>query len=79
MFSPEVDDSFKSVKEISELIENSKYFKTNKRTIDNNANGDNIVSTNINGNLTNKVSKKNQSCDSLRNQFRFKPTNNNHR
>ena len=46
MFSPEVNDSFKSNKEITELIENIKEdFKTDKRAIDNNANGDNTVST----------------------------------
>ena len=38
-----------------------------KRTIGNNASGNKIVSTNINGNLTTKISKKNnKSCDSLR-------------
>ena len=58
MLSPEVDYSFKSIKEITESIENCKEdFKTDKRTIDNNANGDNIGSTNINGNSTNKVSR----------------------
>ena len=42
----------------NQLKTNSKEdFKTDRKTIDNNANGDNIVSTNINGNLTNKVSK----------------------
>ena len=65
LLSPEVGDSFKSIKEIIESIENNKEdFKIDKRTIDNNANVDNIVSTNINGNSTNKVSKENQNCDS---------------
>lgn len=57
MFSPEVDDLYKLIKEITELTENSNEdFKTGKRTVDKNKNGNNIVSTNINGNLTNKIS-----------------------
>ena len=57
MFSPEVDDLYKLIKEITELTENSNEdFKTGKSTVDKNKNGNNIVSTNINGNLTNKIS-----------------------
>ena len=57
LFSPEVDDLYKLTKEITELTENSNEdFKTGKRTVDKNKNGNNIVSTNINGNLTNKIS-----------------------
>ena len=48
-------------------------FKTDKRTVDSNANGDNIVSTNINGNSTNKVSKEYQSCDSSRASIQNQP------
>ena len=66
LLCPEVDDSFKSTKEITELIEKSNEdFQTDKRTIDNNENGNNILNTNINGNSTNKISKENQSCDNL--------------
>ena len=55
----EVDDSFESIKDITESIENNKEgFQTDKMT-----NGKNIVSTNKNGNSTNKISKENQSCD----------------
>ena len=35
-------------------------------TICNIANGNHVVSTNINGNLTNKISRKDQICDSWR-------------
>ena len=49
--SLEVDDSFKSIKEIRESIENSNEdLKTGKKTSGSNANGNNIVSTKINGN-----------------------------
>ena len=34
--------------------------------IGNNANGNHIVSTKINGNATNKISKENQGCDNSR-------------
>ena len=55
-----IDDSFKSIKEITESIENNNEdFKTDKRAIGNNGSGNNIVSTNINGNSTNKTSKEN--------------------
>ena len=64
---PDVDDLFESIKEATESIENSnEMFETDKRTIGNNANGNNIVSTNINGCSTNKISKGNQSCDNSR-------------
>ena len=63
----EVDDSFESIKDITESIENNKEgFQTNKRTIGNNTNGKNIVRRTKNGNLTNKTSKENQSCDNSR-------------
>ena len=62
----EVNDSFESIKEIAESIENEQGFPTDKRTIGNNTNGKNIISTNINGNTTNKISKENQSCDNSR-------------
>ena len=66
LLCPEVDDSFESTKEITELIEKSNEdFQIDKRTIDNNANSDNILNTNINGNSANKISKENQSCDDL--------------
>ena len=45
LLCPEVDDSFESIKGITELIENNKEgFQTNERTIGNNTNGKNIVS-----------------------------------
>ena len=67
MLCPEVDDSFESIKDITELIENNKEgFQTNERTIGNNTNGKNIVSRTKNGNLTNKTSKENQNCDNSR-------------
>ena len=68
MFCPaEVHDSFESIKGIKESIENNKEgFQTDKRTIGNNTNGKNIISTNINGNTTNKISKENQSRDNSR-------------
>lgn len=48
LISPDVDDPFKPITEITESIENSnEEFKTDKRTIDNKANRNNIVSTNI--------------------------------
>ena len=67
LLCPEVDDSFESIKDITELIENNKEgFQTNERTIGNNTNGKNIVSRTKNGNLTNKTSKENQNCDNSR-------------
>ena len=67
MVSPDVDDSFKSVIEITESIEYSnEELKTDKKTIGNNANGNNIVSKNINDKSTNEISKETQNCDSSR-------------
>ena len=57
----------KSITEITESIDNSNGdSKIDERIIDNDADGNNVVSTNINGNSTNKNSKENQSCDSSR-------------
>ena len=75
----EIDDSFGSIKEITESIKNNNEgFQTDKRAIGNNTNGRNIVSTNINGNYTNKVCRENQSCDhsraSLRDQTKQMPS-----
>ena len=60
----EVDDSFESIKDITESIENNKEgFQRDKMTNSNNTNGKNIVSTDKNGYSTNKISKENQSCE----------------
>ena len=60
----EVDDSFELIKDITESTENNKEgFQKDKMTNGNNINGKNIVSTNKNGNSTNKISNENQSCD----------------
>ena len=67
MISPDVDDPFKSIVQITESIKsNNEEFKTDERTIGNNTNGNNKVSTNINGKSTKKLAKKkkNQNCDS---------------
>ena len=63
----EIDDSFGSIKEITESIENNNEgFQTDKRAIGNN------------GNYTNKVCRENQSCDhsraSLRDQTKQMPS-----
>ena len=80
MLSPEADDSFKSIKEITESIENSNEdFNTDEITIDNNTNYKNIASTNINGNSTNKISNENQVVIVRVHQFRIKPNNSNRR
>lgn len=58
MLGPEVNNQFKSILKITESIENSnEEFKTDKRTFGNNPHGNNIVSTNINGNSFTKISK----------------------
>ena len=80
LLSPEADDSFKSIKEITESIENSNEdFNTDEMTIDNNTNYKNIASTNINGNSTNKISNENQVVIVRVHQFRIKPNNSNRR
>ena len=67
MFCPGVDDSFESIKEITESTKNTNEdFQTDKMTTGSNANGNNIVRTNINGNSINKMSKENQICDNSR-------------
>ena len=64
---PEVDDSFESINEITESIENNKEgFQTDKGKIGNNTNGKNIGSKNVNSNSSNKISKENQSCKNSR-------------
>ena len=64
---PEVDDSFESINEITESIENNKEgFQTDKGKIGNNTNGKNIGSKNVHSNSSNKISKENQSCKNSR-------------
>ena len=62
MVSPDVNDPIKSILKIEESTENNnEEFKTDRRTIDNNANDNTVVSTNIiNSKSTNEISKENQ-------------------
>ena len=62
MVSPDVNDPIKSIIKIEESTENNnEEFKTDRRTIDNNANDNTVVSTNIiNSKSTNEIRKENQ-------------------
>ena len=67
LVSPGVDDSFKSVIEITESTEcSNEDLKTDKKITGNNAYSNNIVSKNINDKSTNEISKESQNCDSSR-------------